>query len=148
MAKNITKEDIETWLSVNNLIPEKSELFLDFLISLTNLIKKTYLGGTSVPVETRITTSLNDNINHFKWCWNNTIQNFKKENIYFREEGEHYEYFKTLFLEIYYSHDEAKLKNEIIRYFSGIFDHYKPHTKYELDLCLRFYKLLDKNIIR
>ena len=148
MAKNISKEDIDTWLSVNNIIPEKSELFLDFLISLTNLIKKTYLGGSSVSIETRVNTTVSDNVNHFRWCWNKTVLNFSKENIMFKENGEHYDYFKSLFLEIYYSHDDSKLKNEIVRYFSGIFDHHKPHTKYELDLCLKFYKMLDKNIER
>ena len=38
-----------------------------------------------------------DNLSHFKWCWKKTIENFKKENIYFTFKEQDYDYFERFF---------------------------------------------------
>ena len=44
IAKPINKEDIDTWFKINNILPEKLELYYDFSYSLYDLIRKTFLG--------------------------------------------------------------------------------------------------------
>jgi len=148
MSKKISNDDLNTWLSINNIIPEKSELYHDFIISLTNIIRDTYLGGDTGTGETRIILTYDDNLNHFRWCWLKTLSDFQKENIFFNKDGEHYNYFLSLYLEIYYTHNDSRLNNELINYFNGIFDIDKPYSKYELEVYTKIYKHLDKNLSR
>ena len=86
LTKPMTVEEIDAWYRANNIVPEMSDLFRDFCFSLLNLVDTTYLGDDDSGVETKIGLSEEDNETHFKWCWNKTIDNFKKENIekYFR----------------------------------------------------------------
>jgi hypothetical protein len=68
------KQQIDVWYRAYNISREKTELFYDFLISLHNLIDETYLG-------TDVMMSTEDQINHFTWCWDKTIESFNKEKI-------------------------------------------------------------------
>ena len=43
ISKPVKPEDIEVWFSVNNMIPEKGELFFDFCLSLFMLMKEVYI---------------------------------------------------------------------------------------------------------
>ena len=96
IAKPIPSEDLEIWFRVNNIIPEKMDLFSDFCQSLTMLVHETYLGEQKNRNETKILLSSEDNLKHFEWCLNKTIDNFQKEGIKFNKKGEHIYYFKSL----------------------------------------------------
>lgn len=146
VSKPITKEDVDLWFNINNIIPEKGELFFDFCLSLFNLVNDTYLGEETSPNETKVIFSNEDKEKHFKWCWETTIHNFEKENIKFNLEGEHYEYFLTFFLEVYYNQKDKKVKESIFTFINELFDNKKSFTKSDLDLYTQIYKLLDKNI--
>jgi len=43
ISKPMDSEDVEIWFNMNNMIPEKGELFFDFCVSLFTLMKETYL---------------------------------------------------------------------------------------------------------
>ena len=45
ISQPATKEDIEDWLRANNIVMERVNLFHDFIISLNDIVNKTYLGG-------------------------------------------------------------------------------------------------------
>ncbi len=75
ISKPMRKEDVLLLYRVNNVIPEKIELYLDFIKSLYDLITTTYLGDD-------IMFEL-DMKKHFNWCWNQVIQSFRSEHIYF-----------------------------------------------------------------
>ena len=83
----LTPEDVDIWFRSNNIIPEKLVLYYDFTCSLNMLIIKTYLGETNDSKETTIRLSKEDKDRHFIWCWNKTLENFKKESIKFFPEG-------------------------------------------------------------
>ena len=100
ITKPLNPEDVDIWFRVNNIIPEKLELFSDFSHSLNITIVNTYLGEDNTPNETKIVMSSDDNIKHFDWCWGKIITNFEKENINFNSEGEHYDYFRSFFVDI------------------------------------------------
>jgi hypothetical protein len=147
ITKNLDPEQVDIWFRVNNIIPEKMELYYDLSYSLYLLIKTTYLGDENDSVETKVKMDDSDNIKHFNWCWEKTIQNFKKENIEFEVEGEHYDYFLSLFSEIYYKQTKDNVRDSIDVFFNDLFNREKPFTQVDLDLIFNIYKSLDKNLI-
>jgi hypothetical protein len=147
VSKPLSEEEVEVWLNMNNILQERGELYYDFCLSLYLLIKETYLGEEQFSKETKILMSEEEKLNHFSWCWKKTLENFKKENINFKEQGEHFEYFGQFFLEIYYNQKNEKVKNSIDRFFKDLFDREVPFTKSDLELFTEVYKLLDKNLV-
>jgi hypothetical protein len=146
ISKPIPSEDLEIWFRVNNIIPEKMDLFSDFCQSLTMLILETYLGEQKDRNETKIHLSSYDNSKHFEWCLNKTIDNFQKEGIKFNKKGEHVDYFKSFYNDVFYNQKEEKIKNSIKTFFKQIFDIDTPFAKSDLDIVLLLYKNLDKNM--
>lgn len=146
ISKPMDSEDVEIWFNMNNMIPEKGELFFDFCVSLFTLMKETYLGDDSLNNETRVTLSEEDKKKHFEWCWNKTIDNFKKENIRFNTKGEHFDYFNSFFMEVYYTQKNISVRDSIDSFLKDLFNRKIPFTKSDLDLYTELYKLLDKNI--
>ena len=145
IAKPMSPEDVDIWFRVNNIIPEKMDLYYDFSFSLYYLILDTYLGDEKSN-ETKVTLTDEDNVKHFEWCWDKTIDNFKKEEITFNRKGEHYDYFLSFFVEIFYNQKENKIKDSIGKFFNDLFDRKKPFTKSDLDMVSSIYKSLDKNM--
>lgn len=146
ITKNLDPEEVDVWFRVNDIFPEKMELYYDLSYSLFLLIKKTYLGDVESSNETKIEMSEEDNKKHFDWCWKKTLENFKKENIIFYNEGEHYDYFFSLFNEIYYNQNKENIRNTIDLFFNDLFNREKPFTQVDLDLIYNIYKTLDKNL--
>lgn len=145
VTKPVNKEDIDIWFRINNIIPEKLELYYDFSFSLFDLIRKTFLGDEDSS-DTKVVMSEEDLTNHFNWCWKKTIDNFEKEKIFFNKKGDHYVYFSTFFMDIYYSQNDKKIKNSIGDFFDDIFNIEKTFTKSDLDLMLGIYKALNDNL--
>ena len=145
IAKQLNKEEVDIWFRTNNIIPEKMELYYDFCNSLYLKITETYLGD-SENGETKIEMTEEDKKNHFNWCWKKTLEDFKKEEIIFEKDGEHYTYFKIFFEEIFYKQDDKKIRNSIDVFFRDVFDFEKTFTRSDLDMILEIYKNLDKNI--
>lgn len=146
LAKPVPQDEVEIWFKMNNILPEKMELFSDFSQSLYQLMMETYLGETTSSYETKITLTSEDNMKHFNWCWEKILQNFSKEGLNFSSEGEHYEYFKIFFEDIFYNQKEEKIKNTVKDFFETLFDYNKPYSKSDLDMILVIYKLLDKSL--
>lgn len=147
ITKNLDPEEVDIWFRVNNIIPEKMELYYDLSYSLYLLIKKTYLGDNDDNNETKVEMSEEDNKKHFDWCWDKTLNNFKKENILFEVKGEHYDYFFSLFRELYYKQNKEEIRNSIDVFFNDLFNREKPFTQVDLDLIYNIYKTLDKNLL-
>lgn len=146
ISKPMKPEDVDIWLRVNNIIPEKLELFSDFSHTLNMIIVETYLGEPPPSNETKITITNEDNDKHFEWCWNKVINGFLKENITFESKGDHYDYFKTFFDDIFYNQKEEKVRKSIGHFFNDLFDMKKSFTKSDLDMIVTIYKLLEKNM--
>ena len=65
ITKNLDPEEVDIWFRVNNIIPEKMELYYDFSFSLFFLIKSTYLGNSENSNETKVEMTEGDNLKHF-----------------------------------------------------------------------------------
>ncbi len=146
LTKHLDPEQVDIWFRVNNIIPEKMELYYELSYSLYLLISITYMGNYDVGSETNVKMEPSDNQKHFDWCWDKNLKNFGKENILFEERGEHYDYFQTFFNEIFYNQDKLTIKNSIDLFFDDLFNRDKPFTQVDLDLIFNIYKTLDKNL--
>lgn len=146
LIKPLKPEDVEIWFNVNNIIPEKMELYSDFCVSLLSLMNKTYLGFEDNN-ETKITITKEDNLNHFDWCWNKTLSNFRKENILFETKGEHYDYFLSFFEDIFYKQENSQIREGLVDFFLELFDLVKPYTKADIELLTDLYKTMEKNMM-
>lgn len=140
----VPKDEVIIWFSINNMSYEKIELYGDITKSLTKIIIDTYLGDNIS--ETKITLTDEDNKSHFDWCWSKLIEDFKKENVYINFEGEHKDYFKSFFMDIFYNQSEETIKNSINKFLNEIFNTEMTYSKSDLDLLLQLYKLMEKNI--
>ena len=147
ISKQVDPEEVDIWFKVNNISPEKMELYYDFCYSLFSLMVTTYLGGSSETSETGVIMNEEENLQHFKWCWSKNIENFKREEINFNDEGEHFNYFYSLFTEVFYTQKREDLRNSINDFFDDLFNREKPFTQVDLDLVYNLYKSLDKNIV-
>jgi hypothetical protein len=122
---------------------EKIELYGDFFKSLNYIIMDTYLGDNTS--ETKIFLSNEDNLSHFEWCWNKIIENFKRENIIIKSDGEHKDYFQSFFIDTFYNQKESNLKKSIPKFLNEIFEVGMTYSKSDLDLLTELYKLIEKN---
>ena len=143
MTKPLPKEELIIWFNVHNMTYEKIDLCGDFFKSLNQIIMDTYLGDSIS--ETKISLSYDDNLSHFEWCWNKVIENFKRENIIIKSDGEHKDYFQSFFMDTFYNQTESSLKKSISKFLNEIFDVGITYSKSDLDLLTELYKLIEKN---
>jgi len=133
------KQQIDIWYKAYNINNEKLNLFHDFIITLYQIINETYLGAD-------VLTKDEDQKNHFIWCWKKLLNSFEKENIHFKDNGIHFEYFWNFFRESYYY---RQIENELLNipnYFNILFDFNHVKTSSELDVIVELYKLLNENL--
>lgn len=141
------ERELEIWYKANNIIDEYCELFEDFIIGLYFIIDKTYLGPDSEGgVETNIVLNDQDIRNHFDWCWRKNIDNFRKENIFFEEDGDHKIYFNQFFNETYYYQSMVEIKESIPVFFSELFEYKTVDTQINLQMIVEIYKNLYKSL--
>lgn len=131
---------VSTLYETNNVNIEYCDLYYDFIISLTNLIFKTYLGDTHTnDVEKR---------NHFNWCWNKVINNFKDEGINIGENIELYNYFIEFMNEVFYLIPDKNdiLEKNVGKLWDYMFNHYIPKSRSDIDTLIEIYKLFELSV--
>ncbi len=143
MAKPLPKDEIIIWFNIHNMTYEKIELYGDVFKSLNQIIVDTYLGD-DVSV-TKIVLSDEDKESHFEWCWKKMINDFRRENILIKYEGEHKDYFKSFYMDTFYNQKEDSVRESIPKFLREIFDVGYMYSKSDLDLLTELYKLIEKN---
>ena len=89
-----------------------------------------------------------DQRNHFTWCWDNTIENFSKEKIFFKDRGNFFEYFWNFFFDAYYYQQIENRPVRITEYFDKLFNFKYRKSRSELDMLTEIYKLFEQNLKR
>jgi hypothetical protein len=74
------------------------------------------------------------------------VENFKKENVMIKSNGDHKEYFQSFFLETFYNQSRESIKLSINKFLNEIFDTEMTYSKSDLDLLTELYKLMEKNM--
>lgn len=138
ITKPLSEDDVNVLLKANNIVYERRMLYYDYVISLIDLIDGTYMGD-DIMGEAEIK-------DHFKWCWDKTIDNFKKENIEFTSMDELYNYFYSFMSDAYYNDIEkysAMFKVKL--FYNSLFSAFSNKTKSDIDALVDLYKLFDKS---
>lgn len=139
--KPMSREGIAIVYSANNIKFERCELYGDFIQSLILLIFDTYLGDKLTDGEQQV--------NHFKWCWNKNIDNFKKEGITL-ESKKLYDYFLGFMLEVYYpltkKNENPNTHKNILTLWSYLFDYNNQKTNSDIDTFVEVYKMFEKSL--
>lgn len=138
--KPMSRESITMLYDANNIKFEKCELYSDFVQSLLLLAFDTYMGDE--------VTDVDQQTNHFKWCWNKNIENFSEEGINFSN-PKLYTYFLEYMLEVFYSVDKRQVDysdKTSIRLWRDIFDFTNTKTNSEVDTLIEIYKIFDKSV--
>jgi hypothetical protein len=147
LAKPMNQEDITAWYLANNITPELTELFRDFCFSFLILLKETYLGDDFLEnKETRVGMTDQQKKEHFKWCWNKTIENFNKESIDFKFNESDSEFFESFFFEVFYNQPDQKVKDTINEFFTQLFDNVGKKTKSDIEIFTDIYKVLERSL--
>ena len=134
----LSKESISLLYTTHNIKYEKCELYSDFIQSLILLIFDTYMGDDI--------TDEKEQKNHFMWCWNKNVENFKKEGIGIADNKLH-KYFLEFMLEVYYpirkKHENEKAHSNILKLWAYIFDYNNNKSKSDMDTFIEVYKLFE-----
>ena len=147
LAKPMNQEDITAWYLANNITPELTELFRDFCFSFLILLKETYLGDDFLDnKETRVGMTDQQKKEHFKWCWNKTIENFNKESIDFKFNESDSEFFESFFFEVFYDQPDQKVKDTINEFFTQLFNNVGKKTKSDIEIFTDIYKVLERSL--
>lgn len=141
----IDRGELEIYFNMNNIIREKVDLFCDIVKTLNIIIEETYLGG-DVHNEVNISYNNDDKSKHFDWCWVKTIDSFKKENIILNENGDHKDYLKKFYIEIFYDKNNNIENVNISKFITELFNIDAEFSKADLEILTELYKVLDKNV--
>ena len=134
----MSRDSIIVLYGTHNIKYEKCELYNDYVQSLTHLIFDTYMGDDI--------TNKNEQKNHFKWCWNKNIENFKTEGI-FIDNKELYLYFFSFMVDVFYQtskkDDDNKVKKNIQSLWDYLFDFHNKKSKSDMDTLIEVYQLFE-----
>jgi|TARA_R110000822_G_scaffold30389_2_gene88585 hypothetical protein len=145
LSEPMKREDIQTWNMAHNIMPELTNLFKDYCFSFYYLVRDTYLGDSHQGFnETKIGMTNADKENHYEWCWNKTIENFKKENINFKFSGNDHEFFKEFFFEVFYNQEDEHMRIALNDFLKQMFNRKRPTSKSDLEMFTDVYKTLER----
>jgi hypothetical protein len=137
----MSKESITILYSANNIRYEKCELYSDFVQSLIRLTFDTYMGDDI--------TSIEQQIKHFKWCWDKNVSNFIKEGMLFQG-SKIYNYFLEFMLEVFYSAPDKKpfdyKDRSILKIWYYIFDYNRIKTNSDMDTLIEIYNIFENSL--
>jgi hypothetical protein len=137
----MSRESILLLYTSHNVKYEKCELYGDFIQSLILLVFDTYMGD-------EITNEVEQR-NHFKWCWDKNINNFKKEGIGIAS-TRLYNYFLEFMVDVYYKtinkNENEKINTNILKLWQYIFDYNNNKSKSDVDTLLEVYKMFENSI--
>ncbi len=136
----MTFEDIMMLYNENNIVLEKCDLYNDFIQSLIILIFDTYMGDD--------VTNKVEQVNHFNWCWNKNISNFKAEGLLF-DNDRLFNYYLEFMLEVFYCMDKKSLVYDgkaISKLWLDIFDYNKTKTNSDVDFLIEIYAIFEKSL--
>jgi len=139
----LSQDYIDITYKAHNIIPEKTELYNEMVLSLFDIVFDTYLGREVINSEKKMKE-------HFIWCWDKNIKNFRKEDIDFAKSEELRDYFTQFALESFYQESSKKintLQTRIKWFWGKCFDYDGDRTRSELDILVEVYQIFEKSLI-
>ncbi len=138
----LSENSIAVLYSANNVRYERCQLYSDYIQSLLLTIFDTYMGDEIM--------SDDEKANHFLWCWNKNIENFKEEGIIFKNTDASFNYFIEFMFEVFYSVNNKETKPYIavtIRtLWLSLFSYDRIKTRSDVDNFIEIYGILEKSL--
>lgn len=138
----LSDDSITILYTTNNVKFDRVKLYFDFVISFFELLFDTYMGDDI--------TNETEQKNHFNWCWEKNISNFKNEDIFFEDNKDLRSYFYEFTKEIFYNLDGKEnnphVKNNIITLWTHLFNYGGRKTRADLDSFVELYSIFDKSL--
>jgi len=132
----LTFEQMNLLYKANDIKFDKCELYYDFIKSLNKLLSDTYLGAEYI-------NSDKETKEHYLWCFNKVIKNFKEEKIVFDNTDKLKEYFLYFYDELFYKDNDKSLeKLDKLSELSFNFNRLKSRS--DMDIMIELYKMFDK----
>lgn len=139
ITKPLSMKHAEQLYRSYNIIPERLELYLDFIESLISLVFDTYPG--------RDVCNLEDEKNHFNWAWNKVISNFKKENINFDvNDAVLKSYLEAYLGDNFYKNDSEVEKEIYVLFWKQLLSYSQIKTRSDIDSMVDIYKMFERNL--
>lgn len=136
----LSNEQMHLLYKANNVKYEKCNLYFDFILSLNKLIVETYLGDDFI-------NSDEDIYNHFAWCIEKNVSNFKEENIVFNNIEKLKEYFYYFYYELFYKTEEKINVEERLNNLAILsFDYHRLKSRSDMDVLIELYKIFEKSL--
>lgn len=136
MAKPLSILETELIYTSYNVVFERSDLYLDFILTLDDLIETTYLGHDMLAEE--------DRINHYNWCWNKTCNLNNTDLIKFNDNDEAYVYLLDTYLNSFYD-DKKTITIHLNKFWVHIFDYNLNKSRPEIETYINLFKVFDQS---
>ena len=137
MAKPLSLLETELIYTSNNIVFERSDLYLDFILTLDDLIKTTYLGHDMMDD--------GDKIDHYNWCWNKSCSLVNTDKINFIDNDNAYVYLLDSYVESFY--DEKKsITLDLKELWANIFNFSIKKSRPEIDTYIGLYKIFETSL--
>lgn len=138
----LSENSIAVLFSANNVRYERCQLYSDYIQSLLTLTFDTYMGDDIMPDD--------EKINHFKWCWNKNIDNFKEEGIEFKDTDISFNYFLEFMHEVFYSvggkENKPHIALTIRTLWLSLFSYNRVKSRSDVDNFIEIYGILEKSL--
>ncbi len=138
IANPLTPDQMNLLYKANDIKFDRCNLYYDFIKSLNKVIVNTYLGPEYITTDREVKE-------HYLWCFNRIVKDFKNENIIFDEVDKLKEYFFYFYDELFYKDKDKSLeKLDNLPEFS--FDFHRIKSRSDMDIMIELYKLFEKSL--
>jgi hypothetical protein len=134
----LTIDQMNLLYKANDVKFDRCNLYYDFIKSLNKVIVDTYLGSEYITTDREVKE-------HYLWCFNNIVDNFKEENIIFDDVVRLKEYFFYFYDELFYK-DSDKFLNKLDNLAEFSFDFHRIKSRSDIDIMIELYKLFEKSL--
>lgn len=134
----LTIDQMNLLYKANDVKFERCNLYYDFIKSLNKVIVDTYLGSEYITTDREVKE-------HYLWCFNSIVDNFKEESIVFDDVVRLKEYFFYFYDELFYK-DSDKVLNKLDNLAELSFDFHKIKSRSDIDIMIELYKLFEKSL--
>lgn len=133
MSRPLSLMETELIYDSNRIVYERSDLYIDFILTLDDLIKTTYFGHDMMDEQERV--------NHYNWCWNKTCDLVNTKLIKFNRNDNAYVYLLDTYLESFY--DDKTIVIHLTNFWKHIFNYNVKKSQPEIDTYLKLYKIFE-----
>jgi len=138
MVTPLSYEQMHLLYKANDIKFDRCSLYYDFIKSLNITLVNTYLGEEYINSEREVKE-------HYIWCFNKVIKDFKNEKVLFDETDKLKEYFFYFYYELFYNNSEKSL-SKLNKLADLSFDFNRLKSRSDIDILIELYKMFEKSL--